>query len=91
MDSQDRLWLGEYRGNRIGMFDTRKKRFEEWVAPNPWTAPYGASLNKRGVVLQGLPPIVCSGSILELANSPNICFRGIPACADSVLKIPGTK
>ena len=34
------------------------------MAPNPWTAPYGASLNKRGVVLQGLPPIVCSGSIL---------------------------
>ena len=30
MDAQDRLWFGEYRGDRIGMFDTKTKEFKEW-------------------------------------------------------------
>ena len=30
MDAQDRLWFGEYRGNRIGMFDTKTEKFQEW-------------------------------------------------------------
>ena len=31
MDAQDRLWFGEYRGNRIGMFDTKTEKFQEWA------------------------------------------------------------
>ena len=50
MDPQDRLWFGEYRGNRVGMFDAREEKFQEWEAPNPWTAPYGAALDKNGEV-----------------------------------------
>ena len=30
MDAQDRLWFGEYRGDRIGMFDTKTETFKEW-------------------------------------------------------------
>ena len=32
MDAQERLWFGENRADRIGMFDTRTGRFEEWRA-----------------------------------------------------------
>ena len=28
MDAQDRLWFGEYRGDRIGMFDTKSQRVQ---------------------------------------------------------------
>ena len=50
MDSMERIWFGEYRGNRIAMFDTRTQRFQEWNAPYPWTAPYDAELAKDGAV-----------------------------------------
>src|SRR5262249_37450199 len=33
MDEQDRLWFGENNGDRIGMFDTRTARFQEWPVP----------------------------------------------------------
>ena len=48
MDSQDRLWFAEYRGNRIGMLDTKTERIQEWAAPTPWTNPYDAVLDKEG-------------------------------------------
>ena len=31
MDGRDRLWFGEYRGNKIGMFDTKAEKFQEWA------------------------------------------------------------
>ncbi|MGA9302731.1 MAG: carboxypeptidase regulatory-like domain-containing protein, partial [Bradyrhizobium sp.] len=37
MDAQDRLWFGEYRGDRIGMFDTKKEEFREWPIPPKWS------------------------------------------------------
>ena len=48
MDSQDRLWFAEFRGNKIGMFDTKTEQFQEWTAPTPWTNPYDAVLDKDG-------------------------------------------
>lgn len=48
MDPQDRLWFGEYRGNKIGMFDTKTERIQEWAMPSPWTNPYDAVLDKAG-------------------------------------------
>ena len=30
MDSQDRLWFAQYRGDRIAMFDTKTEAFKEW-------------------------------------------------------------
>jgi len=48
MDSQDRLWFAEFRGNKIGMFDTKTERFQEWTVPTAWTNPYDAVLDKDG-------------------------------------------
>jgi virginiamycin B lyase len=48
MDPQDRLWFAEYRGNRIGMLDTKTEQIREWAAPSPWTNPYDAVLDKDG-------------------------------------------
>ena len=42
MDAQDRLWFAEFRGNKIGMFDTRTEQFKEWPVPTPWTNVYDA-------------------------------------------------
>ncbi len=47
-DSQDRLWFGEFRGNKVGMLDTRTGTFKEWPVPTPWTGPYDATLDKNG-------------------------------------------
>jgi streptogramin lyase len=48
MDAQDRIWFGEYRGNRIGMFDTKTEKFQEWDLPTPWSNPYDVVLDKNG-------------------------------------------
>src|SRR3989442_1179525 len=53
MDSQERLWFGEYGANRIGMFDTRTERFQEWEAPTPWFAPYDVALDRNGEAWTG--------------------------------------
>ena len=53
MDAQDRLWFGEYRANRIGMFDTRTQQFREWLAPTPWSAPYDVVVDKNGFAWTG--------------------------------------
>jgi streptogramin lyase len=47
MDAQDRLWFGEYRGDRIGMFDTRSGEFREWKLATPWAAPYDVALDRN--------------------------------------------
>jgi len=49
-DSQDRLWFGEFFGNRIGMFDAKTNQFTEWEVPTPWFAPYDAAPDKNGEV-----------------------------------------
>jgi virginiamycin B lyase len=53
MDSLDRLWYGDFRGNRVGMYDTRAGKFQEWDAPEPWIAPYDAELDKNGELWAG--------------------------------------
>jgi len=40
--------FGEYRGNRIGMFDTKSETFTEWPTPTPWTAPYDVTVDRNG-------------------------------------------
>ena len=34
-----RIWFGEYRGNKIGMFDTKAEKFQEWTMPTPCRRP----------------------------------------------------
>jgi virginiamycin B lyase len=47
IDSQDRLWFTEYRGNKVAMFDTKAEKFQEWTAP-PYTWPYDVVWDKNG-------------------------------------------
>jgi len=47
MDTQDRLWFGEYRGDRIGMFDTQSTQFKEWKLNKRWASPYDVILDKN--------------------------------------------
>ncbi|MBI3550180.1 MAG: carboxypeptidase regulatory-like domain-containing protein [Elusimicrobia bacterium] len=53
MDAQDRFWFGEFRVNKIGMFDTNTKEFTEWIMNLPWSSPYDAELDKNGDVWTG--------------------------------------
>ena len=47
MDAQDRLWFGEFRADRIGMFDTKSKEFREWKLGTRWSAPYDVVLDRN--------------------------------------------
>jgi streptogramin lyase len=47
MDAQDRLWFGEYRGDKIAVFDTKMETFTEWSVPTRWTNPYDIALDKN--------------------------------------------
>ena len=47
MDAQDRLWFGEYRGDRIGMLDTRTGQFKEWPVSPRWSSPYDVITDKN--------------------------------------------
>jgi virginiamycin B lyase len=53
MDSEDRLWFGEFRGNKIGMLDTKIGKFQEFSVPTPWTNIYDATLDKSGYAWGG--------------------------------------
>jgi streptogramin lyase len=51
MDAQDRFWFAEYTGDKIGMFDTRTEKFQEWPVPRKYTTPYAVSApDKNGFV-----------------------------------------
>ena len=54
MDAQDRLWFGEYTGNRLGMFDTKTEQFQEWESPTPWSGPYYVTRDKNGDCGRGM-------------------------------------
>ena len=53
MDPEDRLWFAEFRGNRIGMFDTRTEQFMEYEMPVEWTNPYDAIRDSAGYAWGG--------------------------------------
>jgi streptogramin lyase len=53
MDSRGHFWFGEYRGNRIGMFDSETQRFQEWTPPTPWAQPYDVVADKNGEAWAG--------------------------------------
>ena len=46
MDGQDRFWFAEYTGDKIGMFDTRAEKFQEWATPK-YITPYAVSAPDR--------------------------------------------
>ncbi len=51
MDAQDRFWFAEYTGDKVGMFDTRNEKFQEWPMLRKYTTPYAVSApDKNGYV-----------------------------------------
>jgi virginiamycin B lyase len=51
MDAQDRFWFAENTGDKVGMFDTRAKKFQEWPMLRKYTNPYAVSApDKNGYV-----------------------------------------
>ena len=53
MDAQDRFWFAEYRGNKIGMFDTKQEKFSEWALPTRFTQPYDVTFDRNGELWTG--------------------------------------
>ena len=53
VDSNDRLWWGQFRGNGIGMFDPVTEKITEWRMPTPWTSPYDAEFDDKTYVWTG--------------------------------------
>ena len=52
MDAEDRLWFGENRGDKIGMFDTKTQQFKEWQPPTQgW--PYDVIADRTGEAWSG--------------------------------------
>ena len=52
MDTEERLWFGENRGDKIGMFDTRTQQFKEWQPPTQgW--PYDVIADRNGEAWSG--------------------------------------
>ena len=47
MDAQGRLWFGEYRADRIGMFDTKTEQFKEWQLTTRRASPYDVAIDKN--------------------------------------------
>ena len=47
MDPQDRLWFAEHGANKVGMFDTKTGRFQEWAMQTPFFNPYDVILDKN--------------------------------------------
>jgi streptogramin lyase len=53
MDAQDRLWFAEFRANRIGMFDTKAGKFQEFPLSMPWGNVYDAISDTAGFAWAG--------------------------------------
>jgi virginiamycin B lyase len=53
IDSQDRIWFGEDKVAKIGMFDIKTKQFKEWADPQPLNDDYDAVPDKAGYVWTG--------------------------------------
>jgi streptogramin lyase len=52
IDDQDRVWVTEYRGNKVAMFDPVEEKFTEHALP-PFTFPYRAAVDKNGEIWTG--------------------------------------
>ena len=47
VDSQDRLWFGEFFAGQLGMFDPKTEKIREWKLPDPYGAPYVATVDDK--------------------------------------------
>jgi virginiamycin B lyase len=47
IDSQDRLWCGDFTGDGLAMFDPKTQKVTEWAAPTPGMWPYDAEYDDK--------------------------------------------
>jgi virginiamycin B lyase len=50
LDSQDRVWCGDFNGNGLAMFDPKTEKITAWKAPTEWTRPYDAQFDDKTYV-----------------------------------------
>ena len=53
IDDKGRMWFGENRSDRIGMFDLNTRTFREWTPPTPGALPYDVTSDRLGRVWVG--------------------------------------
>ena len=53
VDAAGRVWFGENKAERIGMFDPKTASMKEWKVPTNWSAPYDAAAGKNGEAWTG--------------------------------------
>jgi virginiamycin B lyase len=53
VDSRDQVWIGEYYGKKIAMFDPATEQFREWNPPLPWYGAYDVAVDKDGFAWTG--------------------------------------
>ena len=53
IDSQDRLWWAEFRGNGLAMFDPNTQKITEWKVPTPYSFPYDAEFDGKTYLWSG--------------------------------------
>ena len=53
LDSENRVWIGEYYAKTIAVFDPKTEKFQEWPIPVPWYGPYDVVADKQGNVWAG--------------------------------------
>ncbi len=47
IDSQGKIWFGEFRAGKIGRFDPATETFKEWALPGPEPTPYALGIDKQ--------------------------------------------
>jgi virginiamycin B lyase len=47
------MWFGEFRANKVGVFNTNTKTIREWTPPTPWFFPYDVSPDRNGEAWTG--------------------------------------
>ncbi len=47
IDSQDRVWCGEFTGDGLAMFDPKTQKITEWKPPTPGSNPYDAEFDDK--------------------------------------------
>jgi len=78
LDAQGRLWFGENRANKIGRFDTRTQKFQEWDSPTPEYFPYDVTADKNGEAW-AIGEFADTVLTRRPAKSSNIRCRGLRA------------
>lgn len=53
VDAEDRLWIGEFYGNRLAMLDPASGAVKEWSHPIEWYGPYDVAIDKNGYAWTG--------------------------------------